>query len=260
VIDAWDPARYERFKAERTAPFFDLLALTKPHPGALAVDLGCGTGELTAELHRHVQAAATTGIDRSANMLARAEAHAGGGLRFDRGDMAAFGGPPRYDIVAANAALQWLPDHVTTLARWSEGLNAGGQLAVQMPCNWDHPSHLLSAEVAAEQPFLDAFGGEPPPDPVRGVLAPEAYAQLLDDLGYADQHVRLQVYGHRLPSADAVVDWVAGTSLTRFEERLTPELYALLVERYRERLREALGARAPYFYAFKRILLWARRP
>jgi trans-aconitate 2-methyltransferase len=56
-----------------------------------------------------------------------------------------------------------------------------------------------------------------------------------------------------------VVDWVAGTTLVRFRERLPAELYARYVERYRTRLLEVIGDRSPYFYPFKRILFWARR-
>jgi trans-aconitate 2-methyltransferase len=78
VGDPWDPASYERFAAERNAPFFDLLALVRPIPGGRAADLGCGTGALTAELRRRVQGAETLGVDSSAAMLARAAAVAGG--------------------------------------------------------------------------------------------------------------------------------------------------------------------------------------
>ena len=61
----WDPDQYERFKAERTRPFWDLLALVQPVPGGRVVDLGCGTGELTKELHRVLEASETVGIDSS---------------------------------------------------------------------------------------------------------------------------------------------------------------------------------------------------
>ena len=46
----WDPARYEQFAKERYAPFDDLARLIDIRPGMRVIDLGCGTGELTARL------------------------------------------------------------------------------------------------------------------------------------------------------------------------------------------------------------------
>jgi trans-aconitate 2-methyltransferase len=92
------------------------------------------------------------------------------------------------------------------------------------------------------------------------VLGPEAYASLLDDSGFADQHVRLQVYGHRLASSAEVVEWVKGTALTPFRAALPAPLYEQFVARYQKVLLDRLGTCQPYFYPFKRILVWARRP
>jgi trans-aconitate 2-methyltransferase len=255
----WDPGRYDRFRAEREAPFHDLVALLDPVPGGRAVDLGCGTGALTAELHRRIGAAETIGIDSSADMLARSAAHAGDGVRFVEDDISTVDAPDDLALVFSNAAFQWLPDHVGQIERWAAALGPGGQLALQVPANADHASHVVAAEVAQEQPFVDAFGGEAPTDPVLGVLRPEHYAELLHDLGFAGQHVRLQVYGHLLGSTADVVEWVRGTTLTRFARRLPAEVFEDFVEQYRRRLLDELGDRSPYFYAFKRILLWARR-
>ena len=253
----WDPDQYHRFRSEREAPFDDLLALLDPAAGGRVVDLGCGTGELTVRLHGRLGAGETMGVDRSAAMLERARHVAVRGVRFELGDIGAFGDVGAWDVVAANASLHWVPDHPAALARWARALRPGGQLAVQVPANADHPAHLVAAEVAAE--FAPAFGGDPPPDPVRNVLAPERYAELLDALGFADQHVRLQVYGHRLASTDDVVEWVKGTNLTRFRARLDEVAYERFLAAYRARLLARLGDHRPYFYAFKRILLWARR-
>lgn len=257
----WQPDQYERFAAERAQPFYDLLGLVQGAGPDRVVDLGCGTGSLTAELHGRLGAGTTLGIDNSPEMLARAADVGVDGVTFEEGDIGAFGPDTagEFDVIFSNAALHWVPDHRSVLRQWTLALRPGGQLAVQVPANADHPSHRLSAELACESPYLDAFDGAPPPDPVWSVLAPNEYAELLDELGFGEQHVRLQVYGHHLESTAAVVEWVKGTSLTRFKKRLRPELFDEFVAEYRRRLVEVLGERAPYFYAFKRILFWGRR-
>ena len=82
---------------------------------------------------------------------------------------------------------------------------------------------------------------------------------MLDQLGAVAQHVRMQVYPHHLASSASVVEWVKGTTLTRFAKVLPDELYARFLDAYRERLLDTIGDSEPYFYPFKRILMWARR-
>ena len=143
------------------------------------------------------------------------------------------------------------------LARWRKRSRATGSSRCRCPRTPTIP-HTGSREVADEEPFASEFDGATPTDPVQGnVLAPEEYAQLLDDLGFTRQHVRLQVYSH-LDSTDEVVEWVKGTSLTRFQRAMPAETYAQFLDRYRARLIEVLGDHHPYLYTFKRILFWAR--
>jgi trans-aconitate 2-methyltransferase len=257
--DAWNPDQYERFARERRQPFDDLLALVQPLPGGRVVDLGCGSGALTLVLHRHVGAAQTTGIDTSPSMLEGAPSHDGVG--FELADLTTYAPPAPLDVIFGNASLQWTPDHEAQLARLTTLLAPGGQLAIQVPSNADHASHTTIGEVAAEKPFADVLPSEALVDPVAtNVLAPASYAELLHELGFAHQHVRLQVYGHVLASTTDVVEWTKGTTLTRFARALPPELYDTFVDRYRQRLLQVLGNQSPYFYAFKRVLLWARLP
>lgn len=221
------------------------------------LDLGCGTGELTVELHRRLQASATVGLDSSERMLSSARKLEEDNVTFHAADIAHFADVGDWDVIVASASLHWLPDHPALVPRLVAGLRPGGQFAAQVPANVDHPSHTTSVELA-EGEFASAFPDGPPPDPVRGVLAPEAYAQLLDDLGAADQNVRLQIYAHHLASTADVVEWVRGTSLTRFERVMDPKDFSSFLHRYREELLRRLGNHEPYFYAFKRILMWAR--
>lgn len=254
--DPWDPDLYARFAAERRQPFRDLLALVSPIPGGRAVDLGCGTGELTRELHQRTGAAETLGIDSSAAMLAKAEPHAGGGVRFERGAIGTFAPRDPFDLVFSNAALHWVPDHAALLTRLTAAVAREGQLAFQVPDNFDHPSHLAAEAIAAREPFRSALGGAAQ---ARNVFAPEAYAAILDRLDYADQTVRLQIYGQRLDSREDVVTWVEGSLLSDYRRRLSPELYASFVDEYRRELFLRIPEGRPYFFTYRRILVRARR-
>jgi trans-aconitate 2-methyltransferase len=263
--DVWSPARYGKFGAERAGPFEDLLALVDPTPGGRridhAVDLGCGTGELTARLHEQLGAGDTVGVDSSAAMLEKARPLERAGLHFEHGDIAAFEARRQFDLVFSNAALHWVPDHRRLLGRLHDALRPGGQLAVQVPANADHPSHALPFEIAHEAPFRAALGdaGDALVE-ATPVLAPQRYAELLDELGFAAQHVRMQVYGHHLASTADIVEWTRGTTLTRYERGLPAELYGEFLDRYRRRLLDLLGDRSPYFYTFKRVLFWGQLP
>lgn len=261
MTDVWNPSTYHLFADERARPFHDLLALVEPGPLRSGVDLGCGSGELTALAAKRLGITDAVGIDSSERMLREAAAHEGPGLRFQRGDIATWTDEPRVDLVLANASLQWVPDHPAVIERWAAALRAGGQLAIQVPDNAGHASHRCIVATAAEPPFRDLIPPDIAADPVaHNVLRPETYAELLHDLGFARQIVRLQVYGPVLERSDQVVDWVRGTSLTRFQRCLDPEMFERFVARYRANLLAEIGERAPYYFAFRRILMWAIRP
>jgi trans-aconitate 2-methyltransferase len=253
--DVWNPERYERFRGERAAPFKDLLALLRPVRSPRVADLGCGTGELTKLAHERLGARETIGIDSSPAMLGKAAAHAGGGLSFRAGDAASFDATG-FDVVLSNAALHWVPDHERLLAHLASPLAPGAQLAFQVPRNEAHPSHAVASAVAREAPFAEALDGFARESPV---LDPEAYAQILSRLGFAEQRVRVEVYAHRLAAREEVVEWVRGTLLTDYEKRLDSETFARFLVRYRERLMAALPDERPFLYTYRRLFVWAMR-
>jgi trans-aconitate 2-methyltransferase len=255
----WDPTRYGQFEAERSQPFRDLAALVEREADLRVLDLGCGTGELTAWLHGELGARETLGIDRSPTMIERAAPHAGNGVSFRQVAIEPFldeGPAASWPLVFSNAALQWLPDHPTLIPRVVALVAPGGQLAIQMPANADHVSHQTARELARDPRFSGPLGGYERDDTLR---PPEWYASTLHELGFARPHVRIQVYGHVLPSTRSVSEWVQGSLLTPYRERLDAEAYASFLEEYESRLIAALGDHAPYFYPFKRLLIHARR-
>jgi trans-aconitate 2-methyltransferase len=245
---SWNPDQYERFKAERKQPFIDLVALIERRPDMRVLDLGCGTGELTRELHETLGARETIGVDNSETMLAEAKA---GGLKpastltFRPGDIESFVGVAPVDQILSNAALHWVRDHHAILKRLAGFLAPKGQIAIQMPANDDHPSHATAAEVAR------FFGIEPRHDPLLPI---DEYARVLYALGFKHQNVRMQVYGHELESAESVIEWVKGTLLTDYEKRLQSRYPEFLAE-YSKTLLPRLGNSRPFFYTYKRVLI-----
>ena len=253
----WDPTQYARFRAERSQPFYDLAGLVERRPGMRVADLGCGEGSLTKWLHEELHAASTLGIDSSASMLAKSAEFAGGGVSFEQADVTTWTPGRQFDLVFSNAAMQWVGGHEALFPRLWALVAPGGQLAVQMPANDQHPSHTIAEEVAASEPFAGWLGGFQ--RPFDRVLSPVRYAEMLYELGAEAQHVRLRIYPHELPGVDQVVEWVKGTYLTAYESRLTPEQYVAYLDAYAARLHAALGEKRPYLYTYPRILMWGRK-
>jgi trans-aconitate 2-methyltransferase len=258
---SWDPAQYRRFAAERAQPFHDLLDKLGDRPVRRAVDLGCGPGELTVVAAERLGVERMTGIDHSPAMLAAAAELVSERVAFEVGDISAWTSDADHDLVLAAASLQWVPDHREVLTRWVAALAPGGRLAVQVPANAHAPAHVVAARVAASDPHRAAFGPTgPPPDPVAAnVLAPDEYARILHDLGCVDIDVDLHVYPHVLPSTRDVVEWVKGTTLTRFEAVMTADAYAAFLRDYEHELLDEIGDTAPCFFPFSRILFVATR-
>ncbi len=260
--DAWDPEQYRLFREQRLQPLHDLLDLVDPRGVERAVDLGCGPGEMTELVARRVPLATVVGVDNSPTMLERARTFTTPQIRFVEGDLAHWSDPVGVDLIVANASLHWAPSHSDVLALWSASLRPGGQLAVQVPSNADQPQHRIAIDLATEEPYASVWGpsGPPPDVVVAHVLTPNRYAQILDGLGFVDIDVTVKVYPHRLPSTRHVVEWVKGTTLTRFRTRLPDNLYQQFVAEYERRLLNELGDSAPYFFPFSRVFLHARRP
>lgn len=254
----WNPALYRRFEDERTRPAAELLARVPLARAAQVVDLGCGPGNSTELLARRFPEAALLGLDSSAAMLTSARERLPA-VRFEQADIADWGPPQAPDLLYANAALQWVPDHARLLPRLFGSLAPGGVLAIQMPDNWQEPSHRLMREVATEPVYRDAIG-----DPAllrTPLLGLAAYYDLLAPLA-AEVDVWHTIYQHRMASAEAIVDWLRGTGLRPFVERLAEPQQAGFLAEYSRRVDAAYPQRADgqRLLAFPRLFIVARKP
>jgi trans-aconitate 2-methyltransferase len=249
----WDPNQYHKFQAQRSAPFYDLLALVEVRPHLKVVDLGCGTGELTRQMADALPDSDVTGLDSSPQMLEKAASFSGSGLRFVHGDQAQLGG--EWDLIFSNAALHWSEVHTELIPYLYRRLNPGGQIAVQVPSNFDHISHHLIRETAGEEPFRSILQGFIRQAPVLSI---DGYAQILFDCGGEDIIAFEKVYAHILANSDAVVEWISGTACVPYFERLG-EHKDEFVQVISTKMHAALP-QSPVFYPFRRTFFSARKP
>ena len=266
----WDPAAYRRFGDERSRPFYDLVGRIGAAAPTHVADLGCGPGELTADLARVWPSASVTGVDSSPEMIAATErtladlAGAGqagddlaGRLRFELGDARGWQPDKPVDVIVSNALLQWIPDHEPLLARWAGFLAPGGWLAVQLPGNFDQPTHALLRELAGSRRWRPLLGAA---ELNRQGGDPAAYLDLLARQGCAVDAWET-TYLHVLAGDDPVLRWVEGTALRPVLAALDGGGRAEFTAEYGARLRAAYPA-SPYgtVFPFRRVFVVARRP
>ena len=248
----WNPDKYHQFQIQRSAPFYDLLDLVAVRRNLRVVDLGCGTGNLTRELADLLPDSHVVGMDSSPQMLARANEYIRDGLRFERGDQAELMG--EWDLIFSNAALQWSENHEDLIPYLFDRLAPNGQLLIQVPSNHGGPIHMIIRDVAGREPFRTKLDGWTRKSPV---LSLETYAGLLFQCNAIEITVFEKIYPHVLENSQAVLDWISGTALVPYFERL-----GTLKDQFVETIKEALdGAMpgSPVFYPFRRTLLSARK-
>ena len=159
LMPDWNPNLYLKFERERTQPVRDLVArIELPNPERI-LDLGCGPGNSTGVLKHRWPAAAIIGLDSSAAMIQKAKNSglAVEWLMADAGsDLSRLG---KFDVVVANASLQWLPAHEQLLTRLYQSVKTGGALAVQIPKFPDMPIAQSIAEVTRLPQYAALFAG-----------------------------------------------------------------------------------------------------
>lgn len=255
----WDPGTYLHFNDFRERPFFDLTARIGAVVPSRVVDLGCGPGNLTATLARRWPAAQVVGLDNSTEMiLAARETHAprvgkAPGLSFTVADIADWEPAPGTDVVVSNAALQWVPKHRALLSRWLAALHPGAWLGVQVPGNFNSPSHVIMRELAASAQWRKQLDGVLRHDDAVG--EPAEYQELFLDAG-ARVEVWETTYLHLLQGRDPVLDWVRGTGLRPVLAALGPADGQKFEQEYAARTRQAYPA-GPHgtIFPFRRIFM-----
>jgi trans-aconitate 2-methyltransferase len=263
----WNPGVYRRFGTERGRPFHDLVARIDADAPRAVVDLGCGPGDLTTTLAARWPDARITGVDSSPEMIERARA-LDTGVDFRVADLRDWTPGPDVDVLVTNAALQWVPGHDALLVEWARRLPPGARLALQVPGNFDAPSHRELRCVAALPRFAETVGPLMRAEPVDDAVG---YAALLTGAGCTVDAWET-TYVHQLPasppgdtstpkdtSAHPVLRWMEGTALRPVRAALDDDGWSAFRGELQTRLARAYPVRdGSVFFPFRRVFAVAR--
>lgn len=251
----WSAKQYTLFEQQRTRPVHDLVAAIPNTEVRTAVDLGCGPGNSTQVLAQRFPRAQVCGMDSSDDMLADARKRLPA-LRFEQADIGAWQPPQQFDVILANASLQWVPDHASLYLHLVAQLAPGGTLAVQTPDNLNEPAHRLAREVAAQGPWAGKIGAVK-----HEARHPASYYFELLSKHCSAVDVWHTTYYHPLSGHEAVVEWFKGTGLRPFLALLDEAEQGAFLDAYLARIREAYPALADgtVLLPFPRLFIIATR-
>jgi trans-aconitate 2-methyltransferase len=248
----WNPDTYNKFKNERYRPFYDLISHVTDMSGMDIIDLGCGTGELTAVLAERFSVNKVLGIDTSAEMLAKAPQ--ANNLSFQLKSIEEQAEQPEtWDLIVANASLQWADDHWDLFPKIISKLNKNGQLAIQLPSQTENLLNKILLELVQEPPLREALNGWARLSPV---LSLDEYTDMFFKNGADNMILYQKVYPIIAQSSEELFEFISGSALVPYMERLNEPIKTQFVAAFKERISRQFPT-SPSVYAFKRMILYA---
>lgn len=252
----WNPEIYNKFKNIRYQPFYDLIDFIQPVSNMKAIDLGCGTGEQTAILAHKFKEANFLGVDSSDEMLEKSKSLETDNLHFRKATTEeTIASGEKWDLIFSNAALQWSNNHEKLFPELIDLPNSKGQFAVQMPVQPENKLNKILSDLVNEEPFKSYLKDYKRDSPVLSI---DNYAEILFDGGLEDIQVSQKVYPIIANDHETLYNFILGSALIPYIERLEGEQQELFIKKYKERITENFP-KLPAIYSFKRILLYGKK-
>jgi trans-aconitate 2-methyltransferase len=246
-MSTWDPALYRDKHAFVWENGRELVGLLAPKAAERILDVGCGPGQLTAEIA--AAGAEVTGIDGSAAMLAEARKNYPE-LRFELMDAARISYDRQFHAVFSNAALHWVRDAGAAAAGMAHALRPGGRLVVE----FGGKGNVQELRDAIGQ-ALKAFDVRIPENtwffPGIG-----EYAEMLERHGLEVTYASL--FDRPTALAGGLGDWIAMFG-ARYTAVMSPELREDFVRQVEDYARPALWRDGQWFADYRRLRITAVR-
>ncbi len=214
----WDADLYNKFSKERMQPSKDLAERIVVEDCKRIVDIGCGSGMSTYCIKNRFPNAEITGIDLSESMLEKAKGLVEGVRWIQRDCGNSLEDLGKFDIVFSNAFLQWLDNQEKFIENTKTLLNKKGVLAIQVPTFSEMKiAKILEKAVETYEHKYSLFSDIPEK---RFHYTAEEYYNMFSRY-YSDIEMWQTFYYHQMADSDGIVEFIRGTALRPYLERLT---------------------------------------
>ena len=252
----WNTKRYLQFDQARLQPALDLISRISLDDPKHIVDLGCGPGHVTNIVSEWWPEAKLQGVDNSPDMLAKAQEtypH----IDFQHQDLNQWAPDVSYNLIFSNAALHWLDDHEQLFPSLINALDTDSIAAIQMPRNWQAPSHALINETIYEGPWRDQLEPLIKPAPSK---EPSFYYDILQP-STSELYIWETEYIQVLDGENPVAEFVKGSWLQRYLQVLEDPDKTSFENLYREKILKAYPKQkdGKTLFPFRRLFIVAVR-
>jgi len=127
----WDAETYDVVSDPQFSWGMEVLERLELRGDEAAVDAGCGSGRVTAELAKRLPRGSLTAVDGSEAMVAKARERLGEEVSCVVSDLCELQLPAPVDLIFSTATFHWIPDHDRLFARMFANLRPGGRLVAQ---------------------------------------------------------------------------------------------------------------------------------
>lgn len=226
----WNATQYLRFENERNIPIFDLIHRINTYFSSNhfrdILDIGCGPGNSTKILSSHFQDSRIVGIDNSNDMLNHANSLNIKNVKFQYCDVEHNLLDSKFDLIFANASLQWISNQERLFFNVFNGLNANGIFAAQMPITKISIFHQTLKELAISYSLnTEIFHS----------LSCKDYYDLLSK--YSNDFIIWDsTYYHILDDIDSIIEWYRGSGLRSYLNQLDKSLHTEFTDKLKEKL------------------------
>jgi trans-aconitate 2-methyltransferase len=245
----WDSGLYDEkhsFVWKLGAALVELLA---PKPGERILDLGCGTGHLTAQIAS--TGASVLGIDSSPAMIEQARREYPH-LLFEIADAREFNAAAPFDAVFSNAVLHWITEPKRVVSVVFQVLRPGGRFVAEFGGKGNVRTIAVALEEAAHSVL-----GVPVPNPWYYPSIGE-YADLLERSGLEVNYANLFDRPTPLEGPEGMCHWVEMFGKS-FLERIPPTGRREFLRRVEDLTRPTLYRDGRWFADYRRLRVVARR-